>query len=95
MLKSMTPLHIAKVAASLCACGVVLLSFGAMQVAGSMGAHPLGQPSWIFAIVVIPIFAISMTIWASLHESRLRVLAIAAYFSVIASPILWIAVTRS
>ena len=95
MLKRKVPLQIAKVAAGLWTYGVVSLSLGATQIAGSMGVHFLDQPNWIFAIIVIPVFAISMTIWASLHEGRQWALAMAAYFSVIASPLLWIVVTRS
>jgi hypothetical protein len=94
MLKSDTPLQIMKVAAGLCASGVMLLSFAAIQIAGSMGALPLDRPSWFFAIVFIPVFAISMTIWASFRDSHQRVFAIAAYCAVIASPVLWILVTR-
>ncbi len=84
----------AKVIAALCAVSVVLLSVFGFIVGSSMGGHPLQEPDLFAALIVVPIFAVTGSVWATLNENRTPAASMVTYIAVAAAPIAWYALTR-
>ncbi|OYU16130.1 MAG: hypothetical protein CFE37_01905 [Alphaproteobacteria bacterium PA4] len=71
-----------------------MLSMIGVMVSSAMGSDLLAAPRLLAAIVVVPIVALSVFMWATLHEHRQRTISLVAYLVVIAIPAVWIVLTR-
>jgi hypothetical protein len=88
-------MRVAKIASAICTISVVVLSFFAFIVAGSMGKNALDRSAWIVATVVLPLLATSAFIWSAAREPQERSVSASGYFVAIIIFPMWFVLTRS